>query len=289
MPSVRVPMKAKQNLEAEDDDLELVELLHEIKDAQGAAIGGIEFMLRAHDVAHGLLDPLIVVGLVIEPDGIKVVGILQVAHGGKGDVDDTIGIFVAGLHLGSENTHDFEADAIDADVLAEGVASGEELVFGFRTDDCDTRALDLIFGIVEASLGEAKAADVENAGIFAVDANGVGASVVLHGRVLLATGRDVGDLGDVGAEQINVVERDAEGQTGLLATGLHGRAAGDHDHEFGAKIPEDIGDGDAETIAVGEQHDDGGDAPGHAQHGERGTAPVVAHRVVGFVEQVADH
>ena len=176
-------MKAEQNLQAESDDLELVDLLHQIKDKQGAAVGGIELVLRGHDVAHRLLDPFIVVGLVIEPDGIEVVSVLEVAHGGEGDVDDAIDIVVARLHLGAENADDFKADAIDADVLAQGVASGEKFFFGFGTDDRDPRALDLILGIVEASLREAESADVESVRIFAVDIHGVGASVVLQGRI----------------------------------------------------------------------------------------------------------
>src|SRR5216684_2089186 len=48
--------EGEQDLEAEGDDLELVNLLHQIKDKQGAAVGGIELVLRAHDVAYGLLD-----------------------------------------------------------------------------------------------------------------------------------------------------------------------------------------------------------------------------------------
>jgi hypothetical protein len=102
-----------------------VKLLHQIIDTQGAAVGGIELVLRGHGVAHRLLDPFIVVGLVIEPDGVEVMGVFEVTHGGEGDVDDEIGIVVAAGHLGAENPDDFKADAVNADVLAEGVASGE--------------------------------------------------------------------------------------------------------------------------------------------------------------------
>src|SRR5208337_580133 len=281
--------ETEQNLEADGDDLELVNLLHEIKDHQRAAVGGIEFVLRTHDVAHGLLDPLIVAGLVIEPDGVEVVSVLEVTHGGEGDVDDAIDIVVAGLHLGAKHADDFKADAIDADMLAEGVASGKKFFFSVGTDDGNARVLDLILGIIEAPLREGQSADVEGIGIFAVDAHGVRASIVLYGRLLGAIGSDVADLRNVGGEQVDVVQCDAEEHTCLLAAGLHGGAAGNHDDQFGAKILEDIGDGLAEAIAVGEKHDHGGDAPGHAQHGEGSAAPVMAHGVVGLVEQVADH
>ena len=76
--------EGEQDLESESDDLELVNLLHKIEDIKGAAVGRIESVLRGHDVAHRLLDPFIVVGLVIEPDGVKVMGVLEVAHGVNG-------------------------------------------------------------------------------------------------------------------------------------------------------------------------------------------------------------
>ncbi len=129
-------------------------LLHQIKEHEGSAIGGIELVLCSHDVAHRLLDPFIVVGLVIEPDGVEVVGVLEVTHGREGHVDDAIDIIVARLHLGTENTDDFKADAIKANVFAQGVASGEKFFFGFGTNDSDARALDLILGVVEAPLAQ---------------------------------------------------------------------------------------------------------------------------------------
>jgi len=119
--------------------------------------------------------------------------------------------------------------------------------------------------------------------------NRIGASVVLHGRILVATGSDVGDLRDVGGEQVEVVQCDANLCAGLLAAGLHGGTAGNDDHELGSEVGEDVGNGVAETIAVGKEHDHRGDAPGHAQHGERGAPPIVAHGVVGLLEQVAHH
>src|SRR5258708_16814162 len=96
----------------------------------------------------------------------------------------------------------------------------------------------------------------------------------------------MGDLGDVGGEQVDVVQCDAGRRAGLLAAGLHGGAAGNYDKKLGSEVCKDVGAGAAETITVGEKHDDGGNPPGHAEHGERGAPPVVAHRVVGLLEQV---
>jgi hypothetical protein len=101
--------------------------------------------------------------------------------------------------------------------------------------------------------------------------------------------RDMGNLRDSSREQIDVVQREPDFSAGFLASGLHRRASRNHDQQSGAEVGEDVGNRRAEAIAVGEQHDHRCDSPRHAQHSERGAAPVVAHGVVGFLEQIADH
>jgi len=96
----------------------------------GAVIDGIELVLLGQDIAHRLLDARVIVGLVVEPDGVQVVGVLEVAHGGEGDVHDAIHVVVTFLHLGGQDADDLEADAVNADVLAQCVAPGKQLVFG---------------------------------------------------------------------------------------------------------------------------------------------------------------
>src|SRR5258708_17502067 len=172
--------EGEQDLEAEGDDCELVNLLHQIKDHEGAAVGGIEFVLRGRDVAHGLLDPLIVIGLVIEPDAVEIVSVFEVTHGGERNVDDAVDIVVAGLHFGVENADNFEANAVEANVFAQGVASGAKLLLGFEANDGNASALDLILGVVETSLVDGQVADGESIREFAVDAHGETPSVLLH-------------------------------------------------------------------------------------------------------------
>ena len=75
----------------------------------------------------------------------------------------------------------------------------------------------------------------------------------------------------------------------LLAASLHRSTARNHDHQLGAEIGEDVGAGLAETIAVSEQHDHRGDAPGHAEHGERGAAAIVPHGAVSFASKSREH
>src|SRR5207245_3289014 len=96
-------------------------------------------------------------------------------------------------------------------------------------------------------------------------------------------------LWDIGGEQVDVVQWDAGLRAGLLAAGLHGGAAGNHDKKLGSEVGKNVCAGAAEAIAVGEKHNDGGNPPSHAQHGERRAPPVVAHGVVGLLEQVANH
>ena len=77
-------------------------------------------------------------------------GVLEVAHGGEGDVDDAVDVVVALLHLGAEDADDFEAESVDANGLAQGTAAGEEFFLGFGADDGDAGALPL--GLESAQL-----------------------------------------------------------------------------------------------------------------------------------------
>src|ERR1700733_1603001 len=110
--------EGEQDLKPDGDDFELMDLDHEIKDIEGAVVGGNKSMLCAQDITYGLLDSFIVVALIAQPERVEVVSVFKVAHGGEGDVDDAIDVVIPCLHLGAKNTDDFEADAIQADVFA---------------------------------------------------------------------------------------------------------------------------------------------------------------------------
>src|SRR6267154_1082801 len=148
--------------------------------------------------------------------------IFEVAHGGEGHIDDAVNVVIARLHLGAEDADDFKADAIKANMLAESVATGEKLFFGLGANDSDTSALVLIFGIEKASLVKGKSADGESIRVFPVDTHSEGASVVLNIGLLKATGSNVSNLRDVGGEEIDVFEREADGRSSFLAARLHG-------------------------------------------------------------------
>ena len=95
--------------------------------------------------------------------------VLQVAHGGEGDVDHAVDVVISLLHLGAQNADDFEAQTIQADVFAQRIASGEEFFLRFRADHRDARVLHLVFRVVEAALRQFQDADGKHIGIIAGD------------------------------------------------------------------------------------------------------------------------
>jgi hypothetical protein len=107
------------------NDFELMDLRHDIENHDGLAVRLVELMFRRQDGADRLLQALVLRSLVGEPDGVKVMGTLQIAHGVEGDVDDAVDIVISFLHFGTQDTDDFEAESVKPDVLAQCVASGE--------------------------------------------------------------------------------------------------------------------------------------------------------------------
>jgi len=99
----------------------------------------------------------------------------------------------------------------------------------------------------------------------------------------------MGDLRKVGAKNVDIVKRESHRRPGLLTTGLHGGAARYKDHQLRAEIGKDGGARLPEPVAICQQHDYGRDPPGHAEHGESGTATIVSHRAVRFLKQITKH
>src|SRR5712671_4857409 len=86
--------EAQQNREAECNEFELLDLFHEVKYHHGAAISRVELVLDGHHSAHGTFQAFISSGLVVEPDGIQVLRILNVTDGGERDVDQAVNIVI---------------------------------------------------------------------------------------------------------------------------------------------------------------------------------------------------
>src|ERR1039457_1115019 len=97
------------------------------------------------------------------------------------------------------------------------------------------------------------------------------------------------DSGNAVGDAIDVVQGKADARPRLIATGLLTGSAAPEDDRVGSELGEDGLDGVTETGAIGDQQHDGGDAPGHADHGDGGAAAVVDHRLPGLSEDVLEH
>ena len=90
------------------------------------------------------------------------------------------------------------------------------------------------------------------------------------------------------ADRHHIVRGDADPCAGALAArlqaGLSGKA---DDGPVGERAAEAGVEGAAETVAVGQEHDHGDDAPRDAEHREGGSEPVVIEPVAGFAHDLA--
>src|SRR5678815_1905646 len=266
-----------------------MDLFHEVKHENGAAVIRVELVIDGHHPAHGLFQAFVRSGLIVEPDGVEVARILKVAHGAEGDVYQAVGIVIASLHFRAYNSDDFNAKAIDADSFAQRVTPGEELFLGLGAYHCDAGVLHLVFWVVEAALRQFECADGNDVRVVAGNVEVERPSLVLDVCLLGCFGGDPSDLRNIGGEHVHVVKGKAYGRTGLLAASLHGGTARNHYHQLGAEVGEDVGACPTEAVAVSKQQDDCGYAPSHAEHGESGAPTVVLHSAIGLSEQIPEH
>ena len=152
MPSVKRADEAEQNFQSGDDDPELLQLLHHVVEKDGAFVVGIEVVLLGQRAPHLLLDQLVIVAFVGHPDAVKVVRVLEVAHGTEGNVDGLVDAVVAFLHVRREHADHLVADASNTDVLADGILAGEQLELGVGADDGDAGARGFIVFVQQAAL-----------------------------------------------------------------------------------------------------------------------------------------
>ena len=102
----------------------------------------------------------------------------------------------------------------------------------------------LVLGAVEeAALIGNELDDVGVGGARADHGPGVGVQIVLHRCVLILGGRDVGDFGQRRGDAIDVVEGEADLDSGFIAAGLLAGAAGEEADGVGAPLGEDGLDG----------------------------------------------
>src|SRR5580765_3246690 len=147
----------------------------------------------------------------------------------------------------------------------------------------------MVFYVVKVTLPEFQRAHVIYVRFVSVYWKRKNPIFILHVGLLPDFGSNVRNLREICREDLNIFLGETYWNSGLLSASLHGSLPRDNDDELSAEICEDIGAGLTEAIAIGEKHDNGRDAPRHAQHGERGAAAVVTHRGIGFLEEVPKH
>ncbi len=255
---------------------------HEVEHLHGLVIRLVELVLRCHDGADSLFQALVFRSLVGEPDRVEIMGRLQITYRAEGDVHNPVYIVVSLLHFTFQDTDNFEAEAVESDVLPERVAPGKQFFLGFRTDHCHAGALDLVFRVIEAALPNLEGAHINHVGIVAGDRKSENSGVILNANLLADLWRDVGDLGKVGGQRVYIFLGKADEHTRFLTTRLHRSAARNDDDELRAKIRKNVGARLAKTVAISKQHDHRGDAPSHAQHGQGCATAIVTHGSVGF-------
>src|SRR5205807_6646692 len=207
----------------------------------------------------------------------NVLGIVEVAHGGKGDDNHAVVVIVAALHFMLINTHDLEAHSVDANALAFGLFTGEQASFCFVANHRHPCMFDLVRLAQGASSSDVKTTDSL---IHRIDAGAEqireSACVVLDGHALLVENRGHSlDHGHFVPDVLDIRELEPDLSPSLGATGLQRSAPGEDTDYVRAPGTEDHINGALESRAEGQQDYDRCNTPRHPQPGQRPSPPVV--------------
>ena len=213
MPSVSAPMKARRILSAVVTAVELVEVLFEIGDEDGAVIVGAKVVVSGQHGTNYASQLLVVLAFVIHKDAGDVFRVIEIAHGAEGDDDQAVVVVVATLHLALINAHHLKTEAVDADGLSERRLAGEKSAPRFVADYGNPGALELILFAEASPRGDR---ETTNAFVHGIDAGeekiGEASGIVLDGHAVLLVedGSDALDHGHFVADVIDVGELKAD-------------------------------------------------------------------------------
>ncbi len=202
-------MKASRIFKRGGNDGELIEVLLEVGDKDGAAVVGAEIVVSGQHRADDASQLLVVLAFVVHEDAGDVLGVVEIAHGAEGNHHKAVVVVVAALDLALVDAHHFKAQAVDADILSQGRFAGEQPAPGFVADHYATRArCSLVLFAESSSRGDRETTD---ALVHRIDAGekkiGKSASVVLNGDVsLVEDGSDALDHGHFVADVVDVGE-----------------------------------------------------------------------------------
>ena len=166
------------------------------------------------------------VAFVLHDDCGQVVGVGQIAHGAEGDVHVLVDVVVTVLDLVLEDADDLIRDAVDADLLSDGVLAGEKFLFRVGADYGYAGVGEVVCLAEEGAFGDVHAAHGAVGGVDSADAVG-GAAGAVGGEALLGHFRgDVLQQWDFGADVIEVVYGEADLSSCFRASGLEFGASG---------------------------------------------------------------
>src|SRR5271157_422009 len=118
--------KQEQHLERDSHNLELRKLLLEIGHEDRLMIRRPKVVHRTQCVADRLLYRRMI-PVVVEPEAVEIFRVFDIGHRAERDVDLAIYVALALLHLGLKHADDLEADAVQPDMLADGIHTSEQL------------------------------------------------------------------------------------------------------------------------------------------------------------------
>src|ERR1700719_408813 len=148
--------------------------------------------MKSHRAAYGP-NYFFVVSLVIHEDAVKVVRVLDVAHGAIGEIDQRIHVFVAVGNRVLEHADDFVRDAVNADTFAQRVLTGEQFLFHRRADDRNATVSKVFLFSPKGAVANFQSADSLVTGKNSMDAVGSAARSERDLTLLINLRRDSGE------------------------------------------------------------------------------------------------
>src|SRR5205807_2447294 len=136
--------ESEQDFQGGSHYAKVVKIFLEVGNEDGAAVIGTEIVMSGKNRTHNAGQLLVILAFVIHEHPGNVLGIVEVAHGGKGDDNHAVVVIVAALHFMLINTHDLEAHSVDANALAFGLFTGEQASFCFVANHRHPCMFDLV-------------------------------------------------------------------------------------------------------------------------------------------------
>ena len=139
------------------------------------------------------------------------------------------------------------------------------------------------------ALADSHTANARIDGVHAGHGVVLAAGAVGDERLFVDLGRHAGEQRNLVVQVVEVVASHLDRNTGLRAASLHLRPTIPDGDLVPAKALESDEEAALEPVPVGEEQNDRGNAPSHAQHGQQAAAAVVLEGRVGLAEQIAKH